>query len=354
MIQNNLNAVRLLAASLVLYGHSFIFLNLSQPLFLSWLPLGGLGVFMFFTISGYLITESWDRDPNVYRFFARRALRIFPALIVCVLLSILVLGPLMTTWSLHDYFSSSHLLTYLRNIRLFIVYYLPGVFETNQVPNAVNGSLWSLPVEFLMYIVVAIIGLMRSNRWLFFVLACGSAAMDFLQGSHSKEMVVIYGTDLREVFICGTYFWVGALFYKFNLKRWFSLPIAVAAAVGLLCLESNIQVLQVAAQMLLPLIVLSFGFSHSPMLQRLTCSGDYSYGIYIYAFPIQQTVVYLWPNIGIYEYLAICFTATYALAVLSWHFIESRALSLKPKSSAISINKLRGEGPPICGASEIN
>ena len=82
MTTNNLNFVRLFGASLVLYGHSFVFLGLPEPLFLSLQPLGALGVLIFFTISGYLITESWDRDPNLSRFIARRMLRIFPALVV--------------------------------------------------------------------------------------------------------------------------------------------------------------------------------------------------------------------------------------------------------------------------------
>jgi peptidoglycan/LPS O-acetylase OafA/YrhL len=88
--QNNLNVIRLIGASLVLYGHSFVFIGLQQPLFLSWVPLGALGVYIFFTISGNLIAESWDRDPHLLRFFARCALCIFPGLIMCMLLSVFI------------------------------------------------------------------------------------------------------------------------------------------------------------------------------------------------------------------------------------------------------------------------
>jgi len=168
---NNLDAVRLAAAWLVLYGHAFIFLGLPEPLFLSWLPLGPLGVLIFFTISGYLVSQSWARDPSLPRFLARRALRIFPALAVCTLLSVLVLGPLLTTLPLADYFASPHTVGYLRNIALYIGYYLPGVFEHNRVANAVNGSLWSLPVEFAMYLVIAAVGVLRASRWVVLALA---------------------------------------------------------------------------------------------------------------------------------------------------------------------------------------
>ena len=79
----------------------------------------GLGLFIFFSISGYLISMSWDMDPSLKRYFIKRALRIFPALIVVVLLSVFVLGPLLTTWSLKDYFNSPSLSMYLKNIFLY-------------------------------------------------------------------------------------------------------------------------------------------------------------------------------------------------------------------------------------------
>jgi len=103
---NNLTALRWLAASLVLYGHSFVFLGLPEPLFLQWVPLGPLGVYIFFAISGYLVSQSWDRDPHLFRFLQRRALRIFPGLAVCTILCVMVLGPLLTTLDLKTYFSN--------------------------------------------------------------------------------------------------------------------------------------------------------------------------------------------------------------------------------------------------------
>ncbi len=331
MTRNNLNAVRLIAAFLVLYGHAFIFLGHREPLFLSWVPLGPLGVFVFFTISGYLVTESWDRDPDLFRFFMRRGLRIFPGLAVCVLLSIFVLGPLLTTLPLADYFSKFHTYGYLRNIGLYIIYYLPGVFEHSRVPNAVNGSLWSLPIEFMMYIVVAILGTSTRNRWALAALAVASAIVTIAWAQATKHMVVVCNSDVRQIFFCGTYFWVGAVFYKFDLKRYFSLSGTVMATIAMLCLEPWSPYLNIASWALLPIIVLSFGLAYSPLLERLTRSGDYSYGIYIYAFPIQQTVVYLWPTVGIVEYLLVCSVCTLLLAILSWHLIERRALALKPR-----------------------
>jgi peptidoglycan/LPS O-acetylase OafA/YrhL len=115
---NNLTALRWLAALMVLYGHAFVFLGQHEPLFLGMMPLGPLGVWIFFSISGYLIMQSWTHDPHLLRFLAKRALRIFPALIVCILLSILLLGPGLTTLDLGAYFKSPITWSYLDNIAI--------------------------------------------------------------------------------------------------------------------------------------------------------------------------------------------------------------------------------------------
>jgi peptidoglycan/LPS O-acetylase OafA/YrhL len=333
---NNLDTVRLAAAGMVLYGHSFVFLGLREPLFLSWLPLGPLGVYIFFTISGFLVSQSWDRDPHLLRFFQRRCLRILPGLAVCTILSVLVLGPLLTTLPLKDYFTHKHTWGYLQNIALHVVYYLPGVFEHNRVANAVNGSLWSLPVEFLMYIVLAVVCVLHGNRWAIAALAVVSAATSLLWAQVTTEMLVVYNFDLRQAFICGTYFWVGSSFHKFDLQRYLTPSAGMLAIFAMLCLEPWARQLALASWVLLPVVVLAFGFAYSPWLARLTRSGDYSYGVYIYAFPIQQTVVYLWPQIGIGPYLFVCTAITFVLAALSWHLVEHRALFLKPRRPTVS------------------
>ena len=327
---NNLDAIRLAAAWLVLYGHAFIFLGLPEPLFLSWLPLGPLGVLIFFTISGYLVSQSWARDPSLPRFLARRALRIFPALVVCTLLSVLVLGPLLTTLPLADYFASPHTVGYLRNIALYIGYYLPGVFENNRIPNAVNGSLWSLPVEFAMYFVVAALGVLRASRWAVLAVAVLWGLLSVFWAQATSTMLVVYAFDLRQLFLCGTYFMVGAVFHRFDLVRRISASTMMLAALALLCLERWVVALPIASWVLLPIVVLAFGFSRSALLEGLTRRGDYSYGIYIYAFPVQQSVVYLWPTVGVTTYLIVCTLLTLLLAIASWHLVERRALLLKP------------------------
>ena len=330
-INNNLNTLRLVSAWIVLYSHAFSLAGKPTPLFLSWIPLGPLGVYVFFIISGYLVIESWQRDPNVFRFFARRVLRIFPGFVVCIGLTVFVLGPVLTTLPLYDYITSPLTRGYLENIALYISYSLPGVFALNVYPNAVNGSIWSLPIEFAMYIGIAAVGVLRGGKYAVLILALSSAAVTYFWANHATGATIFFASDLRQIFICGTYFWLGAIFYLWNLKRFFSLSNVIIAMIILLSLEPWSTWLQVAAWAFLPLLVLGFGLSYSPLFSRFTSKGDYSYGIYIYAFPVQQTVSMYFPKESVSFQIVLSSVFAIVLAVISWHVVEQPALNLKPK-----------------------
>lgn len=335
---NNLTALRWFAACLVLYGHAFVFLGLPEPLFLQWVPMGPLGVYIFFAISGYLVAQSWTRDPHVLRFLAKRALRIFPGLAVCTFLSVLVLGPLLTTLDAGTYWRNEHTRGYLTNMALYITYHLPGVFANNRLPHAVNGSLWSLPVEFFMYLMLALLGLLaaafkasseRLMAWAVGVMSVVFMQLAALWAGTTSEALVMYRTDLRQVPMCGVYFLVGASLFCFKLNKYFTLSNALLALVLWLCLSVQPQWFAMAAWVVLPFVVLAFGLARQPWLVRMH-ARDYSYGIYIYAFPVQQTLVSYWPHMPLFAYLLSTFVITVALAALSWHFVEKPALKLKP------------------------
>ena len=337
---NNLTALRWFAASLVLYGHSFVFLGLPEPLFLQWVPLGPLGVYIFFAISGYLVAQSWTRDPHALRFLVRRALRIFPGLIVCTFLSVLVLGPLLTSLDLETYWRNEHTRGYFSNIALYITYHLPGVFANNKLPNAVNGSLWSLPVEFFMYMLLAFLGValtllnhkvlrQQAFSWTLGVVCIVFMGLAVFWAWPATEALVAYRTDLRQVPLCGVYFMVGASLYCFQCDKYFTLSNVLLAFVLWLCLSVQPKWFAMAAWLVLPFVVLAFGLASHPWLSRLN-ARDYSYGIYIYAFPVQQTIASFWPQIPLVPYLLSTFAITVALAALSWHFVEKPSLKYKP------------------------
>src|SRR5271170_293081 len=146
--------------------------------------LGLTGVFVFFAISGFLVTQSFEQTGDPLRFMTKRALRIFPGLFVAALLSAFVLAPLVTTLEPGAYFSQPAPYRYVAGSTLFdqTVHELPGVmFVNNPVGLEINGSLWTLRFEFMMYVMVMALGVLRllNLRAALLLLAFGMACLHF-------------------------------------------------------------------------------------------------------------------------------------------------------------------------------
>ena len=162
--ENNLNLIRLMAASAVALSHSYNFTNQlpSEPLF-KWtgsLTFGYVSVFIFFVISGLLVAQSYERAQSIVGFIAARAIRLYPALIVVLVISAYFLGPFFTTLSLSDYFSNHEVRRYVEDNILFKQRgLLPGVFRDGGLTAGVNGSLWSLRYEAYAYLLLLLCGI---------------------------------------------------------------------------------------------------------------------------------------------------------------------------------------------------
>ncbi len=332
---NNLNLLRLIAALMVLYAHSFAFYGNPPAGFLGLTSYGGLGIDIFFIISGYLIVKSWDFTPSAANFLIKRSLRIFPALIVVVLICMFILGPMFTTLTVSDYFAHPQFWPYLKNIILSPVFYLPGVLEHARVANAVNGSLWSLPVEFFMYLVVIGLGLLfRSGRWVYAAAAAFFALMVIFWCWRDAPVTVVYGTDVRQIFLTGIYFMIGACFAKWRLERWFSLSGVCVLIVATILVVPYAPISKVVLWFTLPYVVLAYGLSSSRLGRWINRVGDCSYGVYIYAFPVQQFVLLKFPEISYPVYLFVTIAITLVLGYASWHLVEKRVLKYKPKDKS--------------------
>lgn len=167
--ENNFEFIRISAALAVLFSHHYALSKLWEPGLSSVISLGGIAVMIFFSISGFLVTQSWLSDRNAFRFCLRRALRIWPALIVVVIIAALVLGPAVTTLTINDYLIHGATWDYFQALIMRIHFVLPGVFNDNPGGASVNGSLWTIPYEVRCYIVMAIIGflgLLRGTKWI--------------------------------------------------------------------------------------------------------------------------------------------------------------------------------------------
>lgn len=286
--RNNFDFFRLLAAFLVIVGHAYPILQQPNlPYFLN-SSISSYAVKLFFALSGYLIVASWIRDPNAFRFLVKRALRIFPALILVVVLSACVLGPLVTTMSPKEYFAAPLFWSYFMNIKLYIIYALPGVFEENIYPNAVNGSLWSLPAEFFMYLLVLGSGILArilthvpfALLWGVLTLGCMALNISELYFQTGAFVgTVIYATPVMSVIEVAPYFMIGGCIQL--ARNW--LPLSSRAALLAMAFAIVITEVGYSAEPLLILIssysVIALGSASTPVLREFGRFGDLSYGV---------------------------------------------------------------------------
>ncbi|KRF07648.1 hypothetical protein ASG88_02135 [Nocardioides sp. Soil777] len=326
---NNFDLLRLLAAWAVLVSHSYALVGRDQPLHQFDTTLGNLGVLVFFAVSGLLIRRSWEYDPSPRDFWAKRALRLMPALVVTALLTAFVLGPLVTARSLGGYFSSPE--TWLYPVKLILMVpfgaQLPGVFDDTVYAGAVNGSLWSLPVEVFAYLMVFVLGTagLLASRWVVTLVAATSLVW-------AAWWVTTMSDAVGSAYVLAA-FAVGAAAYTHRDRIVLSTPIALGTL--LLCAVTalgpdplRVVVWTVAA------VYLSYWFAYAlPRFARgMTRYGDASYGVYIWAFPIQQTIVHLVGNdTDPWLVTGLATPVVWLMAIASWRYVERPALRHKPR-----------------------
>jgi peptidoglycan/LPS O-acetylase OafA/YrhL/predicted O-methyltransferase YrrM len=360
--RNNFDLLRLFAAIFVVFEHSFALLKIPAPFphieGMSW---GFVGVLIFFSISGFLVSRSWSRNPHLIPFAVKRALRIMPALIVVLLASALILGPLVTIEPTRAYLDDPGTKAYMiNNTMMQSDYDLPGVFLHNVYPLAVNGSLWTLPLEIKAYVFVALIGLLglltRFRIALvglaaLVLLTCVDALRSSIPGANHfvASLVDIQASpELVHLTKLGTYTLYADMFAAFviaatifSLRRWISIRWEFAALAGVVF---GILVFMggpaplIGAVALGPYVVLYLAYRTTSFFRLPNRFGDYSYGIYIYAFPIQQTLSSVLHTTSGWLVFGIVMPITSLAAVLSWHWIERPALKIK--------SKLVGAEPP--------
>ena len=321
---NNFDLLRLVAAVSVIFSHAFLLAENSQdhdPLMLltgGQTILGLVGVFVFFTISGYLVTQSFDTTAPPPVFLAKRALRSFPGLVACLVVCAFVIGPLVTQLPLADYLTRREpYLFVLHNAVLDIEYNrLPGVvFWPGNIGGIVNGPLWSLPCEALMYLLLFALGVCQL---LTFRVALALLALG------------IFGILIDDRDTLGGAFWLlgffaaGICLYRLRGTRVMAGRWAVLALILL--------VLSVPAR----LFVVGFALFGSYLTIWIACNrklptvpaarfGDLSYGLYIYGWPIEQCVVYAsggrapW-----WAVFLVSLAVALPVAFLSWHAVERR------------------------------
>ena len=339
---NNFDFIRLVAALLVIVTHSSAFLGIKEEDILSKLTRGTysfshLGVAIFFIISGYLITQSALHSTSWKSFLWKRVLRLIPGLLIVLVFCAFILGPIVTSEPLYFYFSSKETYRFLSSVFLYIQKYsLPGVFENNAI-SAVNGSLWTLAYEFTLYILVMfgfLLGILKKRNlvlclWILFLSFRIYLGHKYYWYSYASPFAPYL--NMMYVFEWSFYFLSGMLVFLYRdikiVKLKFLLVLSFAYI--LLAILNQVDILKMLNYILVPYIVFYLAFIPGK-LNSIGKYGDFSYGVYIYAFPVQQALVYfLGVDIPLNLYILLSIVTTFPFAVASWFLIEKKALKYK-------------------------
>jgi peptidoglycan/LPS O-acetylase OafA/YrhL len=350
---NNFDTLRLIFAVLVIFSHSYPLgrgSNDTEPLSVlthGEMTFGSLSVWAFFIISGFLITQSWMRSPSPGKFLRRRVGRIYPGFIVAALFGALVIVPLAA--DPHTYVPVSLANFLWQTLRLQIFSFSP-VFVHNASPNILNGSLWSVAFEFWCYLGVLLLGVtgMLRRRWLVVLIFAAVigwhlylAITGWVPGG--KILGQIFGFPLFWAIVL-PFFLAGAIFHLFGGPVLLRRPLFAVAAV--LLIASNF--IPHAYVVTLPTCgaYLLLGLAYLPLLHPLNLGrfGDFSYGTYLYAFPIEQLIV-MHGGGSMTPAKLFFLAAPIALAAgaLSWFLVERRFLS---RGSVLKHEGLQAESAP--------
>lgn len=328
---NNFNLIRVCAASAVLVSHASPITRgetAIEPIFaLTGMSLGAHAVTAFFILSGLFIARSFDRSTSKIRFVVARVLRLFPALLVLLVVSVLA-GASVTTLDAADYFRDAATLTYIpRNLSLaFLQYQLPGVFAGNPIGPTINGSLWTLFYEVACYaglFLLGVAGILRM-RWgfaaLFALILVGFVASVQWEPQGGIAYRLDKLVQLGFPFVFGTlcYVWRNELVLDFRIAV--CLWLLPFFAVGGVLMPLSIVVALGYSLLWIGLVPKGAWLAYNRL-------GDYSYGIYIYAFPVQQLMAHVFPGMTPLANIAAAAPVTIFLAFLSSHLIEEPALA---------------------------
>jgi peptidoglycan/LPS O-acetylase OafA/YrhL len=299
---------------------------------------GSLAVIGFFVISGFLVTHSLLYSYSYKQYFIKRALRIFPAFWVCLIITAFVFAPFAYFIEFHtlgNFFGNSPYppITYVTSNFLLLMhqYRIDNIFAHNPDPYTFDSSLWTLFLEAKAYILLAVIGLLgalKKRQYIVFITFFSLFIIllaDPIIDTSNKFVRLIWDKDFlfyTTYFIAGTILFIYRKYIPLNKYLFITLITVALTAFYFHLLH---QILTFIAPYMVIWLALTLP------LQQFTKYGDFSYGIYIYAYPIQQLLIIFHLNNNLYIYFLLEILVTLLLAITSWYLIESPALNLKKR-----------------------
>ena len=327
---NNLTFIHIAAALLVILGHQYALLQLPAPRILG-VDAHGLGVRILFLVSGYLVSTSYSRSKRRSVYLIKRLSRLYPSLTVCLLITVLFCYPLSES---QPYYWGSAKRYFLQNLCMKPTFDLGGVFSHNPYSGAINGSLWTLPIEAGCYLILIFVvdvyrklsGINKAARYSFFpiLLLCLSGFNVFRAVKLPGEQLVFYGTDLYAAGDLMVFFLIGVCIDQMHLEKYLSWQAATTITVIFMCAQN------IPHAFLTPFVVsfdvMCFGLAEKPLFAN-TVKRDTCYGLYLYAFPIQQVLIYIFRvrlevEMPVYLYFFTSVLLIWAIAEVDYRLVE--------------------------------
>jgi len=351
---NHFNLIRVSAALAVMVVHYFWLTKAELPIdgLLRRhhnLTSGAMTVDVLFSVSGFLITASLFNRHGVVDFLCARCLRVFPGLWTMLAVVVFGLGLALTSWPALDYLTAKLTWLYLwrwGTIMSGYAHFLPGLFEHNPLDAQVNGSLWTITIEWRLYLLFAG-GWFVLSPWPVWRKRAFRIGIPMVALALFLQNGVFHTGDLGSQH--SYFFFAGSVIFLYGDRLPVgTVPLAAALTVlvAVLALDGPFLPVYLA---LGAYVVLNLAYSPARWPLAYNRLGDYSYGLYIYAYPITQAVIALKPGIGVAMLALIATPVTLALAVLSWTFIEKPALTKKDSAAraAESLIEAAWAWPPL-------
>lgn len=324
--ENNINLLKFIVTILVIVSHAFpISLGKDTMDFFSnfsfkQTSFGGLAVDTLFIISGYLITKSLIKNNNLKNFFKKRVSRIFFPLFIMLFISVFIISPFFCEQSLVNYFSNfSPYVYFIKNLFLITTHKINGVFSSNIYQDSINGSLWTLPIQFLCYIFsIIVFNLKRIKKEYFLYVFPFVLAIFFFRESLFSSYIIT-----NTINVC-TMFYIGILIYlfkdKINLNFKLFIIVIIFYFVFLLCNFYDISKI-----LTLPYIIIYLCYGIKPVLKKYSNTmGEISYQMYLWAFFIQQVIVKLYNGtMNPYINMLLAIPITCIVAFVQVRYIEN-------------------------------